>query len=310
MNHYDIIIIGSGPAGLTAAIYALRYHTTVLLLEKGMPGGKLNVYHKLENYPGVYKINAQELGMEMYEQLKLQGMEPTYGDVISLSHDAGVFKIVTDVDSYTAQAVIIASGTSDKKMNIPGETELLGRGISFCASCDGAFFKGQSVAVVGNHSLAVEETIFLADIVKDVHFFVNGPALISSPTLIDQLKQKQNVTIVYDAQPMKIIGETQVESIVVQTDDIQTYDVKAVFPFMGMVPNTSFVPFSEIKDAQGFIHVDGYMQTSIPGLFAIGDVQVKNLRQIVTATGEGAKAAFMAARLVKKVDQFNQEEIE
>jgi thioredoxin reductase (NADPH) len=307
---YDIIIIGSGPAGMTAALYALRYQTKVLLLEKGMPGGKLNVYHKLENYPGVYKISAQELGLEMYEQLKSQGIEPTYGDVISVRHDEGQFKVVTDVDTYGSKAVIIASGTSDQKMNIPGEQELLGRGISFCASCDGSFFKGQSVAVVGNNSLAVEETIFLADMVKDVTFFVEGNSLKANQVLLDQLKQKLNVHLVYEAKPIKVIGETQVESILVQTNEIESYPVKAVFPFMGMVPNTAFLSFPEIKDSQGFIYVDGFMQTSIPGLFAIGDVQVKNLRQIVTATGEGAKAAFMAARLVKNVDQILNEEIE
>ena len=310
MNVYDIIIIGSGPAGLTAAIYAHRYQTKVLLLEKGMPGGKLNVYHKLENYPGVYKVSAQELGLEMYEQLKLQGIEPTYGDVISVSQDDGQFKVVTDVDTYGAKAVIIASGTSDKKMNIPGESELLGRGISFCASCDGAFFQGQSVAVVGDTSLAVEETIFLSDMVKDVTFFIQGKSLQANQVLLEQLKQKPNVHLVYEAKPIKVIGETQVESLIVQTNDIQSYEVKAVFPFMGMVPNTSFLAFPEIKDSQGFIHVDGFMQTSIPGLFAVGDVQVKNLRQIVTATGEGAKAAFMASRLIKSVDPLPGEEIE
>lgn len=307
MNHYDIIIIGSGPAGMTAAIYALRYHTKVLLLEKGMPGGKLNVYHKLENYPGVYKISAQELGLEMYEQMKLQGIEPTYGDVIAVTKEAEQFKVVTDIETYTAKAVIIASGTSDKKMNIPGETELLGRGISFCASCDGAFFKGETVAVVGGNSLSVEETIFLSDMVKEVIFFVEGKTLQANDSLKKQLHDKVNVKIVYDAKPLKVLGETQVESFYVQTDELKKYDVKAIFPFMGMKPNTSFLSFPEIMNPQGFIYVDGLMQTSVIGLYAIGDVQVKKLRQIVTATGEGAKAAFMAARLVKNLENVTEE---
>lgn len=306
-NAYDIIIIGAGPGGITAAIYAKRYNAKLLLLEKAMPGGKLNVYHKLENYPGVYKISAQELGLEMYEQLRQQGVEVTYGDVMALSKEKDLFKLETDHGTHFSKAVIIASGTSDKKLGIPGETELLGRGVSFCASCDGAFFKGKPVAVVGGNSQAVEESIFLADIVAKVTLFVPGDTLTARVDLQERLKQKKNVTIVLNAVPIQVVGDDFVRGIKVRTPQEKTFEAYAVFPLIGSVPNTSFNPFKETMDAHGFIHVDRNMQTTIPGLFAIGDVQAKFLRQVVSAAGEGATAALMASRFVKRIDNVQEE---
>jgi thioredoxin reductase (NADPH) len=298
---YDITIIGAGPAGLTAAIYAKRSNNAVKLLEKGAPGGKLNLYEKLENYPGVIGITAQDLAYKLYEQVQGLGIEVSYGDVVSVTKEDELFTIITDEETIVTKTIIVATGTSEKKMGIPGEEMFIGRGVSYCATCDGAFFKGKDVAVIGHSSKALEESFFLATLVNKVYIVTRGDKILASPALFEKMKEYPNIIHIPNTIPYQIVGTSTVEAIKMRSDEDYSLPVSAVFPFIGSVPNTSFLPFKEAMDSSGYLKVDENMETNVPGLFGAGDVIVKGLRQIVTATSDGALAAFSANKLVRKL---------
>ncbi|HAV19529.1 MAG TPA: thioredoxin-disulfide reductase [Firmicutes bacterium] len=298
---FDITIIGAGPAGLAAAIYAKRSNNTIKLIEKGAPGGKLNLYEKLENYPGVTDLTAQDLAYKMYEQVMGLGVEVSYGDVISITKDENIFTIESDEEKILSKTIIVSSGTSEKKMGIPGEDAFIGRGVSYCATCDGAFFKGKDVAVIGHSSKAVEESFFLATHVNRVFIISRGEKLLANPTLMAKLLEYPNIIHVPNTIPFQIIGDAAVTGIKLRGQEEYLMPVSAVFPFIGSVPNTSFISFKETMDAGGYLLVNQNMETSIPGLFGAGDVISKTLRQIVTSTSDGALAAFNANKFIRKL---------
>jgi thioredoxin reductase (NADPH) len=299
-NNYDIIIIGAGPAGITAAIYGLRANIKILLIDKATPGGKLNKYEKLDNYPGVINMSAPELAYQLYEQINQLGISVTYGDVISLTKEEQLFQVTTDEQIYQAKVVIVASGTSERKLGIPGEEAYIGRGVSYCATCDAAFFKGKDVAVVGSNAKAIEEAIFLAAIVNKVYIINRTDKLSINDALIAKMKEHHNIENMPFAVAYQIIGDQVVTGLNIRNPKPVTLSVSAVFPYVGSAPNTSFITFNEVLDKNGYIIVDENMATTIPGLFASGDVIVKNLRQIVTAASDGAIASFSANRYLKK----------
>ncbi len=298
---FDTIIIGGGPAGLAAAIYSKRSANTVKLLEKGAPGGKLNLYTKLENYPGVTQMTAQDLAYKLYEQVLALGIEVAYGDVISLTKENERFIVESDEGRMASRTVIVASGTSEKKMGIPGEEAYVGRGVSYCATCDGAFFKDKDVAVIGQSNKAVEESFFLATLVKRVYIISRGPQLLANPATLEKLKEYPNIIHVPNTIPYQIVGEETVTGIRLRAEQDTLLPVSAVFPFIGSVPNTSFVTFKETLDPNGYLLVNENKETAVPGLFGAGDVIAKTLRQIVTATSDGAIAAFNANKFVRKL---------
>lgn len=304
---FDILILGAGPAGLAAAIYAKRSNSTVGLLEKGAPGGKLNLYTKLENYPGVTGITAQDLAYKLYEQVLGLGIEVSYGDVISITKQDALFIVETDEGQLLTKTVIVATGTSEKKMGIPGEEQFVGRGVSYCATCDGAFFKGQDVAVIGHSNKAVEESIFLATLVSRVYIISRGDKLMATPAMLDRLKDYPNIVHIKNTIPYQIIGDKTVTSIKLRSITDSEILVSAVFPFIGSIPNTSFITFKEVVDPNGYLICNGNMETSVPGLYGAGDVIVKGLRQIVTATSDGALAAFNANKFIRKLTSINAE---
>lgn len=298
---YDIIIIGAGPGGLSAALYALRSNRKTLLLDKGLPGGKLNEYIKLENYPGVYGLTAPELAGEFVKQIADLGLEVTYGSVVKVLKNDKIFEVNTEEETYFGKTVIVASGTSEKVLGIAGEKEFTGRGVSYCATCDGHFFKNQPVVVIGNNNPAARETLFLADLVSQVYFLCPSNFTIED-RLLDELKTHPKIKMIHRATVFQILGDIKVQKIKyrVGKDEFEL-EVKAIFPFIGSRPNTSFLACGDILDKQGFLLVNENMETPVPGLYGVGDATKTNFRQIITAASNGAIAAFKAQQYARKV---------
>ena len=298
----DLIVIGAGPAGLTAALYASRAGASVIVLDGGAPGGKLNLTAEIENYPGVVQ-KGPELAYSMYEQCLSFGAKYEYGEVTHIV-DKGDHKVVYTGDKeFEGKFVFIATGTKERRMGIPGEEEMSGRGVSYCAVCDGPFFKNKIVCVVGGGNSAIEESIYLSDIVKEVHVIVRRDVLRADQYLIDKLKEKDNVKMHYLRKPASIeITDNKVSGLVVSdsnTGELSTISTDGIFPFIGLDPISGFVKDLDIVNERGYIEVDENQETKIKGLFAGGDVTEKNLRQVVTATNDGAIAGQYIASLLK-----------
>lgn len=298
----DLLVIGAGPAGLTAALYATRAGASVIILDGGAPGGKLNLTAEIENYPGLVK-KGPELAYSMYEQCLSFGAKYEYGEVTRIE-DKTDHKIVYAGDKeYEAKYVFIATGTKERKMNVPMEDEMSGRGVSYCAVCDGPFFKGKTVCVVGGGNSAIEESIYLSDIVKDVHIIVRRDVLRADQYLIDKLQQKENIQIHFLKKPHAVeVTDNKVSGLTVEdskTGELSTIETQGIFPFVGLDPITGFVRDLNIVNDKGYIEVDENQETSIKGIFAGGDVTEKNLRQVITAANDGAIAGQYIASLLK-----------
>ena len=299
----DLLIIGAGPAGLTAALYASRAGASVLVLDGGAPGGKLNLTAEIENYPGV-KMKGPELAYSMYEQCLSFGAKQEYGEVTGIE-DLKDHKVVYVGDkSYEAKYVLIATGTKERKMNIPHEEEMTGRGVSYCAVCDGPFFKGKTVTVVGGGNSAIEESIYLSDFVEKVNIVVRRDVLRADQYLIDKMNQVDNIEVHFLKKPHSIeIADQKVSGLIVEdskTSELSTIPTQGIFPFIGLDPMTTFVKDLDIVDEHGYIEVDDHQETKVNGIFAACDVTAKNLRQVVTATNDGAIAGQYIASLVKE----------
>ncbi|MBO6046596.1 MAG: thioredoxin-disulfide reductase [Erysipelotrichaceae bacterium] len=291
---YDIIVIGAGPAGLSAALYASRAGANVAVIEAGAPGGKLNLTAEIENYPGIKSKSGPDLAFEMYEQGLSYGAELLMAEVTGIE-DKGDHKVVhTDSGVYESRAVIIGTGTKERLMNIPGEAEMTGRGISYCAVCDGPFFKGKEVVVVGGGNSAIEEAIYLASVVEHVHVVMRRDVFRADQYLVDKAKANDKITFHFKQKPYEVIIEDdkvtglRLESAVDGT--LSDLPVAAIFPFIGLDPITDFVKDLGIVNDYGYIDVDSNMETSVKGIFAVGDVRSKTLRQVVTAANDGAIA--------------------
>lgn len=298
----DLIIVGAGPAGLTAAMYATRGGASVLILDSGAPGGKLNLTAEIENYPGM-KMKGPELAYAMYEHCLSFGAKQDFGEVTKIE-DVKDHKVVyVGEKTYEAKCVLIATGTKERRMNIPQENEMTGRGVSYCAVCDGPFFKGKSVCVVGGGNSAIEEAIYLSELVKDVHIIVRRDELRADRYLSEQLEAKDNIEIHYLKKPHAIeVTEQKVSGLIVEdshTGELSTIKAQGIFPFIGLDPMTQCVAGLDIVDDKGYIIVDENQETKVKGIFAAGDVTSKQLRQVVTATSDGAIAGQYIASLLK-----------
>jgi thioredoxin reductase (NADPH) len=303
---YDLVIIGGGPAGLTAGIYASRARLNVLLLEKVAPGGQVLVSDWIENYPGFPEgCSGYDLVTKMVEQAKQFGLVIESGQVLSLDVSETVKKIELDDKTITTLSIIIATGASPRKLGVPGEDMFIGKGVSFCATCDGPFFKENVVAAVGGGDTAVQESIYLTKFAKKVYLIHRRDELRATKILQERAMANDKIEILFDSVLTGIYGGlTNVEKINVKnlkTEEEKEVLVDGCFIWVGTFPNTSFLKDSVKVDKYGFIIVNQSMETSAPGVFAAGDVRNTPLRQIVTAVGDAAIAAVSAEHYIENM---------
>lgn len=301
---YDVIIIGGGPAGLTAAIYSSRARLSTLLIEKAGCGGQMAITDLLENYPGFNGgVNGFELAMKLEAQAKEFGTEINYDEVVSLELEDKIKHIITVNNKYSAKTVIIAAGANAKKLGIPGEDKFIGNGISFCATCDAPFFKNKDVLVVGGGDSALQEAIYLAKFAKNVTLIHRRNEFRAAKILQERLLTYPNISVMLSAVPEEILGKTMLEGVKlknVETEQVQILQVQGVFIFVGWIPNTPFISNMALDEA-GYILTDENMKTSVEGVFACGDIRKKLLRQVVTATSDGAQAAISAQHYLENL---------
>ena len=297
MKKTDIVVIGAGIAGLTAAIYLKRANADFVILENSLPGGLLNKLHKVENYPGVPNTTGSDILISLMDQIRHLGIEIKYGSVQTILKEEDGFEVVTDQDSYDTQAVIVATGRKIEGVTIKGEKEFAGRGVSYCATCDGNFFKGADVAVVGNNDIVLEESLYLANLVKDLYLCVPNEELEGSQSLLSKVKEKKNIHVMLNSPVDEIVGdEVGVTAIKVNGKEIPVW---GVFPFVGTKSSDEFLANLKPEQDQFGVKVNEEMMSNIPGLFFAGDIVSKKLKQLVTAASDGAIAATAAGRYIK-----------
>ena len=298
-----VVIVGAGPAGITAAIYLKRGGIEPLLIEKMMPGGKVSLTHKVDNYPGFTSIGGSDLANEFMNQLMANNIEIIFDEVIKITKLEEGFFVKTGFSEYVADAVIIATGTIEKKLGIPGEKEFFAKGVSSCAVCDGGFFKGQPMAIIGGGNSALEEALYLSSITEKVYVIHRRNEFRADQILVDRIKKDSHIEILTPFIPLEVKGDKMVSSLLlenVETKEQKEININAMFAYIGADANTSFVDIEGLLDDKGYLIVDSEMSTSIPGLFACGDCIKKNLRQVVTACGDGAIAAMSCVHYLNK----------
>jgi len=303
-SHFDLIIVGGGPAGLAAAIYALRARIKTLLIEKMILGGLASTTFQIENYPGFPDaISGLDLSQKMAEQAKKLGLNVLWANAVKVKTNKNLREVETDGKSLTAKAVIIATGTEAARLGVPGEDTFIGKGVSFCATCDGPFYQNKNVMVVGGGNSAMEEALFLTRYAKKVSIIHRRDELRADRILVEQAKSHPKIYFFWHSTVEAIRGEKNVSEVVVK-DLVSGKKIKVaadgVFIYIGSKPNTELVKDVVKLDERGFILTDEKMKTSAPGIFAAGDVRVKHLRQVVTAVADGAIAADSAREFVEK----------
>jgi thioredoxin reductase (NADPH) len=302
MDRHDVIVIGAGPAGLTAGIYSGRARLNTLVLEGMMPGGQVVVTSHIENYPGVGPTTGAELIAGMTEQMSSFGAVMKTAEATSVEPSGDGFVVTAGSSKLEARAVIVASGTAYKKLGVPGEAEFLGRGVSYCATCDGPFYKDLEIAVVGGGDSALQEALYLTTFAKRVFLIHRRDEFRAVPILQERVKANDKIECFCSNVVERIMGQNGVEAIElkdVKTGDVYTRLISGVFLFVGLEPKTAFLSGLVETGEGGFILTDHDMKTSVKGILAAGDCRHKLLRQISTAVGDGATASFAAQRLIE-----------
>lgn len=303
---FDVIIIGGGPAGLTAGIYTSRARLKSLLIEKALTGGQIATIDLVENYPGFDEgISGSELSQKMEKQARRFGLEIIQGAVRKISIDGKIKKITLEEDKgeYEAKSVIISTGAHPKPLGAEGEDKLRGRGVSYCATCDGALFRGQKIAVIGGGDSAVEEAIFLTRFAEIVYVIHRRDQLRATKIAQERAFSNPKIKFIWNSIVKKIEGEDSVTALLikdVRTEKETTLDVQGVFIYVGYNPNTDFLKGILNLNGNNYIITDENMATSVPGIFAAGDVRAKTLKQIATAVGDGAIAAISAEKYIEE----------
>ena len=306
---YDAIIIGGGPAGLTAGIYLSRARMNTLLIEKTLPGGQAILTEIIENYPGFpHGIAGPELMQKMEEQAVRFGLKIEYGEVAEVKIKEGKedkVKIVKiNNQEYKTLTIVLASGAEAQKLGVPGEEELRGRGVSYCATCDAPFFKGQKIVVVGGGDTAIEEALYLTKFVREATIIHRRDRLRATKILQERVFSNKKINFAWDSVVTKILGNEKVEGVLVQnkkTSEEKEISCQGVFVFVGNIPNSKILNKLIKLDKKGYISTDDNMMSSQKGIYACGDVRKKILRQVVTACGEGATAAFAAQKYIEEL---------
>ncbi|MBO6232220.1 MAG: FAD-dependent oxidoreductase [Ruminiclostridium sp.] len=300
---YDIIIIGAGPAGLTAAIYARRASKSVLVLEALSYGGQIINTPDIENYPAVPHVSGFVFATKVYEQAQELGAEFVYEKAVGIRDNGGTKTVVTTENEYEGKAVIIATGSENRKLGLPNEADLVGRGVSYCATCDGAFYRKKVVAVVGGGNTALEDALYLADLAETVYVIHRRDAFRGDESTVSALKQRDNVKFVYNSTITKLNADKRLTSIEVTDKDggVSTLEVNGLFVAVGRIPeNQNFAEIIKLDDA-GYVAAGEDCITNAPGIFAAGDNRTKSVRQLVTAAADGAVAATEAVRYISSL---------
>jgi len=308
---YDVIIAGAGPAGMTAAVYTSRANMSTLMLERGIPGGQMANTEEIENYPGFGHILGPDLSTKMFEHAQKFGAEYAYGEIKEIV-DGDPYKIVRAGDKeYLAKSVIVATGAEHRLLGVPGEKELSGRGVSYCAVCDGAFFRNKELVVVGGGDSAVEEAVFLTRFASKVTIIHRRNEFRAQKILQKRAFENEKIEVIWDTVVKEIRGENVVQNLLlenVKTGEQREFAANGIFIYVGMDPLTESVRGLGITNEAGYVLTDDNMRTKVKGIFAAGDVREKMLRQVVTATGDGSIAAQAAQHYVEALDERLKEE--
>jgi len=302
MQDWDIVVVGAGPGGLCAGLYGARANRRTLCIEKMLPGGEIVNTEWVEDYPGFEMIGGPELAAKFEAHARKFGLEIANDNVTEIVSDGKYHIIRADGGEYRAKAVILATGGHPKKLGVPGEEELAGKGVSYCALCDGAFFKGEHIAVAGGGDAAVEEGMFLTKYGRKVYIIHRRDQLRAQKIIQERAFKNEKVEFVWDSAIERINGKNKVESITVKnlkTGEVKEIAVGAVFPFIGFIPNSDIVQGTVKIDNAGYIPTDQRMETNVKGIWAIGDVRQQLCKQITNAVGDGTTAAVAADKYLE-----------
>lgn len=295
----DVLIIGAGPAGISAAIYLSRSKYSFILLEKEMVGGKLNTITDIDNYPGFVTISGPDLIMKYNEQLKVRGIDVTHDNIKKITKDGEFFQVIADKNTYIVKVLIIATGSTTKKAGIPGEKEYRGRGISYCAVCDGFFYRNKDVLVFANESKGYKEALYLEKLVNKL-YLVNDNNIDDVDGDLEKLKNSKRVDFLYGFSIKEYLGDALgLQGVILENSDTKneiSISVSGVFPFIGDIPSSYFLDSLNLAMTNGYIDVNDNFETTVKGVYAAGDIVHKSLKQIVTASSDGAIAATSAIK--------------
>lgn len=295
---YDSIIIGAGPAGLSAAIYLKRANIDVLVVEKGAFGGKVNYTAIIDNYLGEENVFGPDLAFKFYNHAIENDVDIVSDDIINVTKKDQVFIVKSSDEEYLAKTIIVASGTTDKKLDLVNANKFEHHGISYCAVCDGPLYKNKTVAVIGGGNSALEESLYLANIANKVYLIHRREEFRGENKLVDKIKINSNIELKLSSTVVELLGNDKLETI--KLSNGETLNVSALFPYIGQIANTNFLDFKNLCNESGYIIVNSNMETCVDGLFAAGDVTNKKLKQIVTATGDGALAATSVIEYLRR----------
>lgn len=300
---YDVLIIGSGPAGMSAAIYAKRANLNVVMFEKGAPGGQMVDTAEIENYPGFTKAKGYELATHMFEHVLALGVDVQFEEVLEVKDLGQTKQVITQNKTFETKTILITTGVVPRQLGIKGEDQYAYQGISWCAICDGPLYKDKKVAVIGGGNSAVEEALFLSNITSHVTVIQNLNHLTADKKAQDLLKKAKNVDFIFNAQTTEFVGDDSLKGVKVLSEGKEILvDVDGVFEYVGLIPSTSIFKDLNILDAFGYVITDENFETTLPGIFAAGDVIVKKTRQIVTAVSDGAIATQSLIKYIENLE--------